>query len=157
MIKQRWDTLTLIFLAVCLMVFALCRPMVAVSLGQKALILAAKNVVPSLFVYAVGAKLLVGANVSTLFCRLPMHGMRRLFGVSEAGLAAVFVGLFAGFPVGVETKSIVSYLSDAYSLDESLTVMQELEYFEEFFLDFRMVRGSSSMVILLDIFYPCHA
>ena len=100
MIKQRWDTLTLIFLAVFLMVFALCRPMVAVSLGQKALILAAKNVVPSLFVYAVGAKLLVGANVSTLFCRLPMHGMRCLFGVSEAGLAAVFVGLFAGFPVG---------------------------------------------------------
>lgn len=42
----------------------------------------------------------------------------------------------AGFPVGVETKSIVSYLSDAYSLDESMTVMQELDYFEEFFLDF---------------------
>ena len=99
-IKQRWDTLTLIFLAVFLMIFALCRPMVAVSLGQKALILAAKNVVPSLFVYAVGAKLLVGANVSALFCRLPMYGIRRLLGVSEAGLAAAAVGLFAGFPIG---------------------------------------------------------
>lgn len=42
----------------------------------------------------------------------------------------------AGYPVGVETKSIVSYLSDAHSLDESLTVMQELAYFEEFFPDF---------------------
>lgn len=99
-IKQRWDTLSLIFLAVFLMIFALCRPMVAVSLGQKALILAAKNVVPSLFVYAVGAKLLVGANVSALFCRLPTYGLRRLLGVSEAGLAAAAVGLFAGFPIG---------------------------------------------------------
>ena len=42
----------------------------------------------------------------------------------------------AGYPVGVETKSIVSYLSDAHSLDESLTVMQELQYFEDFFCDF---------------------
>lgn len=49
----------------------------------------------------------------------------------------------AGFPVGVETKSIVSYLSDAYSLDESLTVMQELEYFEEFFLDFDKEKAMS--------------
>ena len=42
----------------------------------------------------------------------------------------------AGYPIGVETKSIVSYLSDAHSLDDSMTVMQELAYFEEFFLDF---------------------
>ncbi len=42
----------------------------------------------------------------------------------------------AGYPVGVETKSIVSYLSDAHSLNESLTVTGELDYFEDFFLDF---------------------
>jgi ABC-2 type transport system ATP-binding protein len=42
----------------------------------------------------------------------------------------------AGFPIGVETKSIVSYLSDAHSLNESFTVTQELDYFEEFFTDF---------------------
>ena len=52
----------------------------------------------------------------------------------------------AGYPIGVETKSIVSYLSDAHSLNESFTVIQELDYFEEFFLDFdrekalRMIR-----------------
>ena len=52
----------------------------------------------------------------------------------------------AGYPVGVETKSIVSYLSDAHSLNESFTVTQELDYFEDFFLDFdrekalRMIR-----------------
>ncbi len=42
----------------------------------------------------------------------------------------------AGYPIGVETKSIVSYLSDAHSLNESFTVVQELDYFEEFFTDF---------------------
>ncbi len=42
----------------------------------------------------------------------------------------------AGYPIGVETKSIVSYLSDAHSLNESLTVTGELDYFEEFFPDF---------------------
>ena len=52
----------------------------------------------------------------------------------------------AGYPIGVETKSIVSYLSDAHSLNESFTVIQELDYFEDFFLDFdrekalRMIR-----------------
>lgn len=42
----------------------------------------------------------------------------------------------AGYPIGVETKSIVSYLSDAHSLNEQLTVVGELEYFEDFFPDF---------------------
>ncbi len=42
----------------------------------------------------------------------------------------------AGYPIGVETKSIVSYLSDAHSLNEQLTVEGELEYFEDFFTDF---------------------
>lgn len=42
----------------------------------------------------------------------------------------------AGYPIGVETKSMVSYLSDAHSLNESFTVVQELDYFEEFFTDF---------------------
>ncbi len=42
----------------------------------------------------------------------------------------------AGYPIGVETKSIVSYLSDAHSLNENLTVVKELDYFESFFLDF---------------------
>ena len=49
-------------------------------------------------------------------------------------------------PIGVETKAMVSYLSDAHSLNNDYTVMQQLEYFEDFFLDFdkakalRMIR-----------------
>lgn len=42
----------------------------------------------------------------------------------------------AGYPIGVETKSFVSYLSDMYALHEYYTVTQELDYFEDFFSDF---------------------
>ncbi len=42
----------------------------------------------------------------------------------------------AGYPIGVETKALVSYLSDAHSLDEHLTVDEQIAYFEDFFPDF---------------------
>ena len=38
--------------------------------------------------------------------------------------------------IGVETKAIVSYLSDAHALTDSYTVAQQLEYFQDFFDDF---------------------
>ena len=41
-----------------------------------------------------------------------------------------------GRTIGTETKALVSYLSDFYALDTSLTVEGELEYFSDFFLDF---------------------
>lgn len=52
----------------------------------------------------------------------------------------------AGKNVGAETKSVVSYLSDSHALNNNYTVAQELEYFQDFFLDFdkekamRMIR-----------------
>ena len=42
----------------------------------------------------------------------------------------------AGKEIGVETKAIVSYLSDAHALNENYTVKQEIEYFVDFFDDF---------------------
>ena len=42
----------------------------------------------------------------------------------------------AGREIGAETKSVVSYLSDAHSLNESYTVQEEVEYYADFFLDF---------------------
>ena len=41
-----------------------------------------------------------------------------------------------GYPVGVETKSFVSYLSDAHSLNDKYTALEQIEYFEDFFPDF---------------------
>ncbi len=54
----------------------------------------------------------------------------------------------AGYPIGVETKSIVSYLSDAHSLDESLTVTGELDYFEDFFPDFDRAKAEAMIAEL---------
>ncbi len=54
----------------------------------------------------------------------------------------------AGYPVGVETKSIVSYLSDAHSLNENLTVVKELDYFEDFFLDFDRAKAEKMIAEL---------
>lgn len=42
----------------------------------------------------------------------------------------------AGYPIGVETKAIVSYLSDAHALNNGYTVLQQLDYFADFFDDF---------------------
>ena len=42
----------------------------------------------------------------------------------------------AGYPIGVETKAIVSYLSDSHALNNGYTVSQELDYFADFFEDF---------------------
>ncbi|MBE7085650.1 MAG: ABC transporter ATP-binding protein [Clostridiales bacterium] len=41
-----------------------------------------------------------------------------------------------GYPIGTETKYLVSYLSDAHSLNESISVTQQLDYFVDFFPDF---------------------
>ncbi len=49
----------------------------------------------------------------------------------------------AGYPIGVETKSIVSYLSDTHSLNENLSVLGELDYFETFFSDFDRQKAMS--------------
>ena len=42
----------------------------------------------------------------------------------------------AGYPIGPETKSIVSYLSDTHSLTDTYTVTEQLDYIEDFFPDF---------------------
>ena len=54
----------------------------------------------------------------------------------------------AGKPVGVETKSVVSYLSDAHALNNDYTVMQEIEYFADFFSDFDREKALRMMVEL---------
>ena len=54
----------------------------------------------------------------------------------------------AGKPVGVETKSVVSYLSDAHALNNDYTVMQEIEYFADFFSDFDREKALRMMIEL---------
>lgn len=48
--------------------------------------------------------------------------------------------LIGGVPVGVESKSVVSYLPDRNFLAQWQTVEQMVKYFEDFYLDFRTDR-----------------
>ncbi|MBE7093866.1 MAG: ABC transporter ATP-binding protein [Clostridiales bacterium] len=48
-------------------------------------------------------------------------------------------------PVGVETKAVVSYLSDFYSLIESYTVREELDYYADFFADFDRCKAETML------------
>lgn len=55
----------------------------------------------------------------------------------------------AGNSIGVETKAIVSYLSDFYSLNHSYTVQEELQYFSDFFPDFDRERAERMLSDLM--------
>ena len=50
-----------------------------------------------------------------------------------------------GRAVGVETKAVVSYLSDFYSLNESYTVREELDYYADFFADFNRIKAETML------------
>ena len=50
-----------------------------------------------------------------------------------------------GREVGVETKALVSYLSDFYSLNESYTVREELDYYSDFFTDFDRLKAETML------------
>ena len=50
-----------------------------------------------------------------------------------------------GKPVGVETKAVVSYLSDFYSLIESYTVREELDYYADSFADFDRCKAETML------------
>ena len=56
----------------------------------------------------------------------------------------------AGYPVGVESKALVSYLSDAYSLQNGYTVRQQIQFFQDFFPDFNREKAEH-MISELDV------
>ncbi len=53
--------------------------------------------------------------------------------------------LVCGREIGVETKAMVSYLSDFYSLNESFTVREELDYYCDFFTDFDRLKAETML------------
>ena len=50
-----------------------------------------------------------------------------------------------GCEIGVETKAMVSYLSDFYSLNEGYTVREELDYYSDFFADFDRLKAETML------------
>ena len=53
--------------------------------------------------------------------------------------------LVCGREIGVETKAMVSYLSDFYSLNEGYTVREELDYYCDFFTDFDRLKAETML------------
>jgi ABC-2 type transport system ATP-binding protein len=50
-----------------------------------------------------------------------------------------------GERIGVKTKSMISYLSDFHALNDKYTVLQEIEYFSDFFSDFDREKALSTL------------
>ncbi len=75
----------------------------AVRYMGRGLRLCAGTVIPSLFPFMVISELLVKSGAGEAFGRLFSHIMRWVFGISGAGVSAVFLGSMCGFPVGART------------------------------------------------------
>lgn len=58
--------------------------------------------------------------------------------------------LIDGKTVGVESKAVISYLSDAHSLNNNYKVNEQVEYYKDFFLDFDQEKALQ-MIEELDI------
>lgn len=99
--------------------------------------------------------------VDNLTLKIPHNvGMVGLLGPNGSGkttLIKLLTGLLsptkgelyiAGYPVGVETKSIVSYLPDAHSLNDSYTVQQQIDYCVDFFDDFDKDKAEKMLIEL---------
>ena len=84
-------------------ILILCSSDVAIEYMKKGLSLCAKNVIPSLFPFMIISELIVSSGVGMRVSRLFARPMRWLFGVSEAGAAAYFLGIICGFPIGAKT------------------------------------------------------
>ena len=67
-----------------------------------------------------------------------------------AGLLTANSGniLICGMPVGVKTKAIVSYLPDRTYLSSGQTVLQQLDYFKDFYADFDYARAEDMLAKL---------
>ncbi len=92
----------------------------AIRYMGRGLSLCAGTVIPSLFPFMVISELLVKSGAGEAFGRLFSRLMRWIFGISGAGVSAVFLGSMCGFPVGART---------AISLyDENLISKSECEH-----------------------------
>lgn len=76
---------------------------VAIEYMKKGLGLCAVTVIPSLFPFMIMSELIVSSGVGVRISRVFAKPMRWLFGVSEAGAAAYFLGIICGFPIGAKT------------------------------------------------------
>lgn len=99
---KRERVLKILVLAACVMCvsFSLFCPKEASEAAFRAISLCAKSVVPSLFLFMVSSKILLGCGGAEAFSRATHGGVEKLLGVSKSGSVAVFLGLLCGYPTG---------------------------------------------------------
>lgn len=98
-------------------ILILCSSDVAIEYMKKGLGLCAATVIPSLFPFMIISELIVSSGVGVRISRVLARPMRWLFGVSEAGAAAYFLGIVCGFPIGAKT-AVSMYDRDVISKRE---------------------------------------
>ncbi len=84
----------------------------------RGLTVCAKTVIPSLFPFAVLSELIVsGQTIRRLICRV-FSPLRRLLGLTDDGVCAVFLGMLCGFPIGTRC-ALHAYQRGSISRDEA--------------------------------------
>ncbi len=94
----------LVFSGACIC-YALVAPSAAGESIRGSLRLFGERVLPSLFLFSVSVKLIMGTEIYRSFEKTPLRHLFSLFGVSAGGFSALVMGLFAGFPVGAAALS----------------------------------------------------
>ena len=71
--------------------------------ANDALIICAKNIIPSLFPFFVLSQILIKSGFATVCGKVLSPLMRKLFKVSGAGGVAFLIGIISGYPMGAKT------------------------------------------------------
>ncbi len=99
----------LIFFAFCVMAYAFGAPQEVAERIRAAAELFVKTIFPSLFAFSVSAKILVRSGLMRIWEKCDFSRFFAVFGVSQSGFSALFLGFLSGFPMGAVI------LSDAVS------------------------------------------
>ncbi len=98
--------------------------------------------------------------LNNLYMELPPGRIVGLLGTNGSGkttLIKLIAGLLTansgtieicGVPVGPDTKSLVSYLPDRTYLSNSQTIVQQMDYFQDFYEDFDRTRAEEMLAQL---------
>lgn len=85
--------------------YALRDPLNAADAVKAGLSLCIGSVIPSLFPFLVLSSLILSSGIGASVGKLLSPVMKRLFGVSGNGSAAILLGAFCGFPIGAKCVS----------------------------------------------------
>ena len=98
--KERVLNFFICIICLSAIIFSVLKPAEAASAAVSALSLCAIKVVPSLFLFMTSAKILSKCGADKVFSKITHGRFEKLFGVSESGGAAIFLGLISGYPAG---------------------------------------------------------